>query len=283
MTDRFPEWLNSHSLVDSAILNFLNRHRSTFLNQVTATVQFSDFEIDGEADKAILSRFVATKDSLFYAKLLKRALESFKSSELLVDLGTGSAIPLISAMSSPHRSVRAIGVDLDDAAVKVARSNVAHFGMSDRIEIIKNNLDNFLRVTEGYHGHSKIVASNPPYVSCPDFSDDGLMPVNGGSDGTHYLQKILAYDFPDNSCLAIQWGSITNPVKMFDLIESKFQVLSLHAWEVPFGNYTRMPHVNSYLVKQRDNNLATFGGNPGELQTQLIFGAVLVQRKPFEE
>lgn len=66
-------------------------------------------------------------------------LESaIKPEDRVIDVGTGSGILAIGAALLGAKSV--VAIDIDPTAVKVARENIAHNGLSDRIVALEGNL-----------------------------------------------------------------------------------------------------------------------------------------------
>ncbi len=275
MTHRIPKWLESRSEVNTAILSYLERFGAEVSDYTEASISLADFDFGVSLDGVAFSSFIATKDSLFYASLLKKALEIVEHAECIIDLGTGSSLPLISALIKANPKLEAVGIDLDPAAILTAQSNIDFFALSSKVKLYLKSIEGILDNDLVGSSAPKIVASNPPYVACPESERDSLLPVFGGEDGTLHLERILTHPFPDNTCLALQWGSLTNPQRMFNLIDLAYEVAHLQAWEVPFGKYTVLPSVNEHLMKLREQDLVAFSGQTGEKQTQIIFGAVL--------
>ena len=71
--------------------------------------------------------------------------EALKGGERVIDVGTGSGILAIGAALLGAREVTAI--DIDPMAVKVARENIVHNGLQDKITALEGNLLDHLDVT----------------------------------------------------------------------------------------------------------------------------------------
>ena len=67
-----------------------------------------------------------------------RLIEKYYAGGPLLDVGTGSGILAIAAARLGANGI--VAVDIDPDAVRVARENVAHNGLSDRIEVRKGDL-----------------------------------------------------------------------------------------------------------------------------------------------
>ena len=71
--------------------------------------------------------------------------DALKGGERVIDVGTGSGILAIGAALLGAREVTAI--DIDPMAVKVARENIVHNGLQDKITALEGNLLDHLDVT----------------------------------------------------------------------------------------------------------------------------------------
>lgn len=112
----------------------------------------------------------------------------------VLDVGTGTgAIAITLALECPSVTVDA--VDLSDAALSLARENVAAHGLGDRVTLHQGSL--YKPVGNARYD---LVVSNPPYI--PTAECDELMPdvakfeprlaLDGGPDGTLVLRSLVA-------------------------------------------------------------------------------------------
>ncbi|KAG8927468.1 hypothetical protein FRC01_007451 [Tulasnella sp. 417] len=104
-----------------------------------------------------------------------------KSPISVLDICTGSGcIPLL--LSSTSRSpIAALGVDISEAAVKLAKENVSEAGLSDRIPIVRGDLfdNDFVQTVLARSASPEalgfdVITSNPPYI--PQEEYDKLAP-----------------------------------------------------------------------------------------------------------
>ncbi|MBW6511354.1 MAG: peptide chain release factor N(5)-glutamine methyltransferase [Desulfuromonadaceae bacterium] len=116
--------------------------------------------------------------------LVEEALQRLPASGNCLDIGTGSgAIAIALAHERPAASFTAI--DIDPAALAVARDNAERHAVSGRIAFAEGDLFQLAA------GCFDLIVSNPPYIRCGDLA--GLMPevrdfeprraLDGGEDG----------------------------------------------------------------------------------------------------
>lgn len=94
--------------------------------------------------------------------LVEAALEG--PFERVLDLGTGSGCILVSLLGE-RQTATGLGTDRSDAALAVARSNAAAFGVADRAAF--RRADWF----DGIEGRYDLIVSNPPYVAEAEMAD----------------------------------------------------------------------------------------------------------------
>jgi ribosomal protein L3 glutamine methyltransferase len=109
-----------------------------------------------------------------------------------LDLGTGSGcLAVLLAHAYPAADIDAVDISAD--ALTVAHRNVAEYGLTDRINLIRSDLFANLK------GKSyDLVISNPPYVTQtaltelpPEYRHEPVMALAGGEDGLDAVRTIL--------------------------------------------------------------------------------------------
>ncbi len=81
-----------------------------------------------------------------------------------LDMGTGSGVLAVVLARELH--ARMVAVDRSPAALKVARKNVLHHGLADRVALVAGDLFAALRPGSGYD----LVISNPPYIATAEYA-----------------------------------------------------------------------------------------------------------------
>jgi release factor glutamine methyltransferase len=123
----------------------------------------------------------------------------------IAEVGTGSGvISIILARNLPKAKI--IAVDISSAALKVARKNIAEFGLGERIELRHGDL------LDPVHEKVDIVVSNPPYIaknavleSNLDYEPDEAL--FGGEAGNEIIIRLIdAVLQRDIDCFACEMG-----------------------------------------------------------------------------
>ena len=126
--------------------------------------------------------------------IIDKVLEYSKTRNNLniLDIGTGTGCILLSLLKE-RKSFRGTGIDIDKLAVRNARMNMKKFHLTDRVKIIKTDIDNFNL------GKYDLIVSNPPYINRIDYYklDKGILnfepkkALYGGLDGTSEIKKVI--------------------------------------------------------------------------------------------
>ncbi len=111
----------------------------------------------------------------------------------VLDLCTGGgSLAVLAALAFPNATVDA--VDISTEALKVARINVADYGLTDTVRIVHSDL--FAALESARYD---LIISNPPYVDAeavaafpPEYRAEPLLAHAGGEDGLDLVRKILA-------------------------------------------------------------------------------------------
>lgn len=140
-------------------------------------------------------KFKVTEDTLVprspIAELIEQGFGAWRHPEeyqRVLDLCTGSGcIGIATAEVLPHTSV--VLSDISEAALAVARENVAAHGLEERVEVVQSDL------FENIEGQFDLIVSNPPYVTTADYNDSPdeykREPKLGLEAGEHGLDLVI--------------------------------------------------------------------------------------------
>jgi len=151
-----------------------------------------------------------------------------------LDLCTGSGCLGI-MMAHSFQNAMIDLVDLSEKALQVAEINVSHYGLHDRIELIKSDLFN------GLEGKKyDLIISNPPYVnqtsvdSFPmEFLKEPSMALGSGEDGLDHTIRIIheaKQYLNDDGMLIVEIGHNK------EILLKKFPKLQFQWLDVSLGN-----------------------------------------------
>ena len=127
-----------------------------------------------------------------------------------LDLCTGSGcIGIAMAVHNPDWHVDL--VDISDAALSLARENIAFQHVEDRVRAIKSDL--FAGIANEIYD---VIVSNPPYVTeqefaalPPEYGHEPALGLRAGEDGLDFAFKILLEapaHLAENGCLIVEVG-----------------------------------------------------------------------------
>ncbi len=131
--------------------------------------------------------------------LVEAVLQRLKpgcTDSLIADIGTGTGAICLSLLKYLPQ-LRAVTVDVSQAALAVAEENAAALGLSDRLELLQGDLLQPLR--SGTQRFNAIV-SNPPYIPRAEIagleedvrSFEPMGALDGGEDGLDFYRRLLA-------------------------------------------------------------------------------------------
>jgi hypothetical protein len=255
--------------------SFLRRHGAYESTITQESVRPADLT-SGYSEPLQLTSFKALHDTLMYAVLVEKMLAFIPPSleVQIIDLGAGSSVPTIRALSKSagHNRVRVVAVDIDGAAIEISKNNVTLAGAAARYTFVQDDMLHFL--SEWRFCEGDVLISNPPYMPIPAVLNDPFyLPVNGGPDGMKYLEPILTSPVRKGTMIAIRWCSLTNPRRMIEMIESDYEVLYLDAHVAPFGTYARL--TEKYLEEQQRAGLAAYITDPDGTKRFTFVGSLL--------
>lgn len=109
----------------------------------------------------------------------------------LLDLGTGTGCLLL-ALLSELPAAHGIGVELSEAAVRVAQGNAARLGLGARAGFVVGDW------SQAIGGVFDVVVANPPYVAtgeldglAPEVRAEPILALDGGTDGLDAVRAIV--------------------------------------------------------------------------------------------
>lgn len=253
------------------VLNeFLSRHVNHIPDLTNKSIEETGL-LNEVSSHFELTQFHDLYDTLLYSRLIGEAIERHPHPERIIDFGAGSSLPTLVALSKINSEIPVTAVDVDPEALKISCENAENFHLSHRYDFVQSKMEDF-----DLKDPNTIIVSNPPYIPAPQEAHDyRFLPVNGGEDGTKYLLRFLERDYPENTLLALFWGSLTNPSRIIPMINERFEVLYVNAARVHFGEYTSCPVIKGHLEKLLDEGRVAYEKDPEKGEVQIVLGTIL--------
>ncbi|MCK9901593.1 methyltransferase [Parafrankia colletiae] len=193
--------------------------------------------------------FYDTVESTFYAWCVERLLSSAVAAPHLaggiVELGAGTGLPIIEALSRCEASVPVRGFERDPDSFRVAAHLVAAKGPPGYTvepgDFFEQALD----------GPERIAVANPPYLAAPA-DDTGTPELWGGESGAEVTCRLLSGPY---DVLMLMVASIADPLGVIEHARrSGYAVADWSVCPVVFG-----PHSCRSGVRGRIDELRTEG------------------------
>jgi release factor glutamine methyltransferase len=113
---------------------------------------------------------------------------------LALDMGTGSGCVAL-ALAAENPFVRVVAADVDEAAVAVARGNVARLGLGARVDVVCGDLFEPLPPAQRFD----VIAANLPYVPAAEYETleanvreyEPRVALDGGPDGLDVYRRFI--------------------------------------------------------------------------------------------
>jgi len=133
----------------------------------------------------------------FAALELLHEISTERRNALVIDVCTGSGNLAVS-LAFHARGARVLAADISHAAVALARRNVEHLGLADRVAVRQGDLLGPFDTAE-FHGVVDLLTCNPPYISSAKVDrmvedireHEPRDAFDGGPFGLRILQRIV--------------------------------------------------------------------------------------------
>ena len=125
----------------------------------------------------------------------EKLISKLKSGARFADICTGSGCIALAALANTKNTV-AIGYDISDSALSVAKGNAEKLGLASRFLAQKADVfaPDFLEQEEPFD----VIVSNPPYIETdvietlsPEVRHEPHIALDGGKDGLDFYRRLL--------------------------------------------------------------------------------------------
>tara|TARA_B100000902_G_scaffold101145_1_gene103495 strand:+ start:3393 stop:4235 length:843 start_codon:yes stop_codon:yes gene_type:complete len=126
--------------------------------------------------------------------IVEQVLKIYRNKNRLnfLDVGVGSGAILLSILKE-KKGFLGTGIDISNKCLNVCKKNAYKFGVNDRVNLFKSNIDNFTK------GKYDLIISNPPYIKKLDLKKlnkdikdfEPKIALDGGLDGLSEIRKLI--------------------------------------------------------------------------------------------
>lgn len=184
-------------------------------------------------------------ESTFYGECVERLLSSRTLAPALTDgvveIGTGTAVPVVDALRRSGSRVHVNGYELEPDAHRLAADVIANAGLPN-YSVVRRD---FFAATGAPDGPTaRCAIGNPPYLPAA-VRTMGAPELWGGGDGTAVARRVLSRGF---DVVLLMVPSISDPAGL--LAHARAEGYTVADWcvrPVPFGRYCRDPRVSGRL------------------------------------
>ena len=127
--------------------------------------------------------------------ICEKIISALKKGARFADICTGSGCIALSALSQT-KNTTAIGYDISEGALSIAKKNAEKFGLSERFTVMQ--ADVFAPDFLSDAGEFDLIASNPPYIQTdvietlsPEVQKEPHIALDGGADGLRFYRRLL--------------------------------------------------------------------------------------------
>lgn len=127
--------------------------------------------------------------------LCEKVISLLKKGARFADICTGSGCIALTALSQTENTT-AIGYDISDGALSIAKRNAEKFGLTERFSAIHADVFASDFLTDA--GEFDLIASNPPYIQTdviatlsPEVRKEPHIALDGGADGLRFYRRLL--------------------------------------------------------------------------------------------
>ena len=181
-----------------------------------------------------------------------------KGEKLAAVIGAGSGIDSMAIVKKGNLNV--LATDIDPYCLAVTKYNAQLNNVENKIQL---KLGNMFEPLNDYINNGKyfdVIMASPPIFPVPPKTNSFSKYLDGGSDGTEYLIIALNQAFKSlqkpNGRLYINFGSTSNPKKIFNVLNQYYRWKELTKINIPFSE--QFLQIWDYLIELRKQGKSEF-------------------------
>lgn len=206
-----------------------------------------------DQEEAARAKFICAEESENYAlalqHLLFNQLHANCSSPAIVEFGSGSGHPILSAILNSGFTGIVHGYEINPDAASSAQQLIAGYGLARQYIIHPVSFFSVRDVPQADY-----LIANPPYIPAARAADLLLPALRGGSEGNTVSKRLLSAGYP-NVCLEI--SSYSNPAALLHHARNlAYRLTRFSITELPLGMYSRQPVVINRIRQMQQHGHA---------------------------
>jgi len=183
---------------------------------------------------------------------------NIKKGEIVCDIGTGCGVQAI--ISAKLGAEKVYASDINPHECKIAQENVRLNGLENSVSVLQGNL------LEPFKGLKfDVIVTNIPQTPGPIIKEPiKFIGIYGGDDGTDYISELLKqipFYLNKGGRFYFQWGSISNPLYVEELLDKHFSYKKIARITSPFG-FIELK-VMDILLRMKKQNKSFFDTKAG--------------------
>ncbi len=219
-------------------------------------------------------QFVCSEESENYAQslqnLLFNTLHANCSSPTIIEFGSGTGHPILSAILNSGFTGIVHGYEINPEAASAAQQLISSYGLARQYIIHAESFFSARDVPQADH-----LIANPPYIPADNAADLLLPALRGGSEGNTVSKRLLSAGYP-HVCLEI--SSYSNPAALLQHAQSLgYSLTRFSITELPLGMYSRQPVVMNRIRHMQQDGRAFLSGD------HYSVGSAFLTKRPANE
>jgi hypothetical protein len=202
--------------------------------------------------------FVCPEESMRYSGSLEQLVfnkfRNVRSSPTIIEFGSGTGEPVISAIINSHFSGTIHGYEINPEAVETAGLLIEKYGLTRQYMI--HNASFF---DDAPKPQSDYLIANPPYIPCDDGAMLILPGLCGGPEGNDVSKRLLSVGYLN---VFLEVSSYSNPGGLLEHAKTLgYKISDFQITQLPFGNYSRQDIVQKRIHEMSEAGKAFFSNN----------------------
>ncbi len=201
-------------------------------------------------------KFICSEESENYAlslqKMLFNALHANCLSPTIIEFGSGTGEPIISAILNSGFTGIVHGYEINLEAACAAQELIASCGLTSQYIIHTESFFSARDVPQADY-----LIANPPYIPADNKADLLLPGLCGGSEGNSVAKRLLSASYTH---LCLEVSSYSNPAAQIQHAQNLgYSLTRFSITELPLGIYSRQPVVIDRIRQMQQDGKAFLG------------------------